>query len=323
MVKKVKGSSEKAGEKDTFKWSDDEAELLLKVTHDYKVFKAAEGVDWESVQSKYSDICKRMVDELPETPDEAKELNKDYPHKKNELTKQVVTTKLKAIRTKYRQAVDSGRISGHGRVVFMYFDLCESIWGGSPATEQIPSGFESIESEGDTGSGTTSSTETVTSLNTSVEDDQPVSKETDCSENSDDGAHKGRRELLSARLTGYKQEKLKRKIPVDAQMLSCAKEDLQLKKRMIEHMDKMDSQHDESMKKLSSNMEKLTHCIADGFSLLQGLLYSPPPSTYNPPPSTYNPYAAAGYPPPPPQQHGIVLNNGCYTDLPRDHSTTE
>ena len=199
----------------------------------------------------------------------------------------------------------------------MYFDLCESIWGGSPATEQIPSGFESIESEGDTGSGTTSSTETVgSSLNTSVEDDESVSKETDYSENPEDSAHKGRRELLSARLAGYKQEKLKRKIPVDAQMLSCAKEDLQLKKRMIEHMDKMDSQHDESMKKLSNNMEKLIHCIADGFSLLQGLLYSPPPNTYNP-------YAAASYPPPPLQQHGMVYNNSCYTDLPRDHSTTE
>ena len=50
------------------------------------------------------------------------------------------------------------------------------------------------------------------------------------SENSEDSAHKGQRELLSARLSGYKQEKLKCKIPVDAQMLSCAKEDLQLKK---------------------------------------------------------------------------------------------
>ena len=114
MSKKAKANSEK----DTFKWSDDEVELLLKVTHDYKVLKASEGVDWESVQSKYSDICKRMTDELPATPDEAKELNKDYPHNKDELTKQVVTTKLKAIRTKYRQAVDSGRKSGHGRVVF-------------------------------------------------------------------------------------------------------------------------------------------------------------------------------------------------------------
>lgn len=118
-----------------------------------------------------------MVDELLATPDEAKELNKGYPHKKDEMTKQVVTTKLKASRIKYRKAVDSGRKSGHGKVVFLYFDLCESIWGGSPSTEQIPSGLESIESEPDA-VPLTSSTETISassSLNTSVEaDDEPV-----------------------------------------------------------------------------------------------------------------------------------------------------
>ena len=43
-----------------------------------------------------------MADESLATPDEAKELNKDYPHKKEEFTKPVVTTKLKAIRIKYR-----------------------------------------------------------------------------------------------------------------------------------------------------------------------------------------------------------------------------
>jgi len=57
----------------------------------------------------------------------ASELNKDCPHKKEEITKQVPTTKLKVIRIKFRQAVDSGR-SGSGRV------YCESIWAGSPTT---------------------------------------------------------------------------------------------------------------------------------------------------------------------------------------------
>ena len=55
-----------------------------------KTLKSSEGVDWELVQSKYSDICKCMVDELPVTSDKAKELHKDYPHEKGELTKQVV-----------------------------------------------------------------------------------------------------------------------------------------------------------------------------------------------------------------------------------------
>ena len=39
-----------------FVWTDNEVELLLKVTHEYKVKKEGENVDWESVRSKYSDI---------------------------------------------------------------------------------------------------------------------------------------------------------------------------------------------------------------------------------------------------------------------------
>lgn len=68
---------------------------------------------------------------------------KDYPHKGEEITKQCLTNKLKSIRLKYRQAVDTGKRSGHGRVVLLYYQLCKSIWGGSPATQQPESGLES------------------------------------------------------------------------------------------------------------------------------------------------------------------------------------
>ena len=47
-----------------FSWTDDEVELLLKVTNEYKVSKAAENVDRESVHKKYSDILDRFKDEL-------------------------------------------------------------------------------------------------------------------------------------------------------------------------------------------------------------------------------------------------------------------
>ena len=80
-----------------FNWIDDEAKLLLKVKCDYKVSKAAEGTDWESILSKYADVLELMLAQYPETPEAAKDLNKDYPHKKTEITKQVLTTKLKAI----------------------------------------------------------------------------------------------------------------------------------------------------------------------------------------------------------------------------------
>ena len=41
----------KKGKKD-FVWTDDEAELLLNVTHHYKVQQLAEGTCWESVKSR-------------------------------------------------------------------------------------------------------------------------------------------------------------------------------------------------------------------------------------------------------------------------------
>lgn len=112
-----------------FVWTDDETELLLKVTLEYKVAKAAESVDWESIRSKYQDILSRLKVQMPSDPEEAKRLNKDYPHSMEEINKQTLATKLKAIRLKYRQAVDSGKRSDHGRVVLMYFELCEKIWG--------------------------------------------------------------------------------------------------------------------------------------------------------------------------------------------------
>ena len=43
------------------------------------------------------------------------------------------------------QSVNSGKRSGHGRVVYLYYDLCEKVWDGSPATEQMGTGLESVE----------------------------------------------------------------------------------------------------------------------------------------------------------------------------------
>ena len=86
-----------------------------------------EGVDWESVKTMYDNILALMRSELPATEEEAKELTKDYPHTKEEKTKKVLSAKLKAIRGKFREAVDSGRQSGHERVVLLYYELCERV----------------------------------------------------------------------------------------------------------------------------------------------------------------------------------------------------
>ena len=133
-----KNKGEKGKKKDCI-WTDSEAELLLNVAIGYKTSKAAESVDWVLVKSKYDDITKLYIDALPEVNDDT-----DFPHKKEQTTKLIVSSKLKSIRFKFRQAVDSGR-SGHGRVVMLYYELCQQLWAGSPATEQINVGFESTE----------------------------------------------------------------------------------------------------------------------------------------------------------------------------------
>ena len=67
--------------------------------------KISENVDWESVKTKY-DILILMRHELPETIQEAREnWTKDYPHTRKQVTRKILTSKLKAIRIKYREAV--------------------------------------------------------------------------------------------------------------------------------------------------------------------------------------------------------------------------
>ena len=41
-------------------------ELVLNIANEYKVKKAANGIDWEFVKSKYSDILELLKDALPD-----------------------------------------------------------------------------------------------------------------------------------------------------------------------------------------------------------------------------------------------------------------
>ena len=92
-----------ASKKKEFVWTDDEAELLLTVTHDYKIKHLVEGTCWESVRSKYADIVELFKKELPGDDEQRRRLSKDYPHKPEEIKKEILTTKLKAVRMKFRE----------------------------------------------------------------------------------------------------------------------------------------------------------------------------------------------------------------------------
>jgi hypothetical protein len=55
-----------------------------------------------------------------------------------------LTSNLKGIQTKYRTAVDSGRV-GHGRVVLLFFKEVEQVWGGSLVSSHLDAGLESLD----------------------------------------------------------------------------------------------------------------------------------------------------------------------------------
>ena len=54
--------------KKDFQRTDDESELLLNVSYDYKTTKAVDNVDRELVKSKYNEILKCFKTELPDEP---------------------------------------------------------------------------------------------------------------------------------------------------------------------------------------------------------------------------------------------------------------
>ena len=63
--------------------------------------------------------------------------------------------------------------------------------------------------------------------------------------------------MLDNKLNSYKQEKLKRKLPKDGQLLEYAKEDIEMKKRLVNHIEIMEEHYQDNMTKMSANMEKI------------------------------------------------------------------
>ncbi|KAE8289467.1 hypothetical protein D5F01_LYC11168 [Larimichthys crocea] len=151
------------------------------------------------------------------------ETNEEFPHVKEDITQANLTTKMKAIRGKYRNAVDTGRRSGHGRVVLLYLELCEKVWGGSPATTTIASDIETNELE--------DSASPATSVSSSLDESADV-QEVDGSV-AITPTVKQRRDLLQTRLQGHRHDRMKQKLPAEAQWLNAVEEDKQLKKKLV------------------------------------------------------------------------------------------
>ena len=115
--------------------TDDGVQMFLETTRDLKVGKSYEGVDWESVKGEYEKIHEKCVSSLP-LEDEM------FPHPASVFCRRPNYFNNKANCVKYRKNLDTGRQSGRSRIVATFFDICNKIWSGFPATESIESGLE-------------------------------------------------------------------------------------------------------------------------------------------------------------------------------------
>ncbi|XP_033990667.1 uncharacterized protein LOC117486343 [Trematomus bernacchii] len=275
--------------KEVFSWTDDEVELLLRVTLEYKTSLIQENVDWESCKLKYSDIDNLFQAQYPRT-----DTGKDFPHSVGAITKAQLAAKLKQIRIKYRHAVDTKRWSGQGRVVHMFFELCEEVWGGSPATCSLSSGIETGDLE-ELSSGPSSPR----SLERSNDSPPPESSESNGSLPAA-AVVQHRRNLLQVQLNGHRSDRLKKKLPVD----HAVQEDLKLKRRMVELMEqnqKTSTRNAESFVLMNAN-------IREGFSLMREFMHAQPhssiggqlpeqsPYLYRRPQPAYTPSPSAPHP---------------------------
>ena len=56
---------------------------------------------------------------------------------RDKRNKDCVGANLKPISANYRTAVDAGKRSGGGRLVFTFYSLCEKVWGDVPVAKPL------------------------------------------------------------------------------------------------------------------------------------------------------------------------------------------
>lgn len=97
-----------------------------------------------------------------------------------------------------------------------------------------------------------------------------------------------RREQFSETLAGYKQKRLKKKLPADAQMLHFAEKELQLKEQMFRQLESTSQEQMKTMNMVTTQLKELTNAMTGTLMLLQ--------QTHQRPPTPQFPYHQYGSP---------------------------
>lgn len=130
----IKNSQVSKKDDPTFSWTDKEVELLPESVKTFEKKMEAEGVERENLRTKYNKIM-----EIVHKNSKLKTGN--IEECMQELHKACITSKVKKVHSDYKKAADLGKRSGGRRIIMTFYDLCQDIWAGSPATTSLSSGF--------------------------------------------------------------------------------------------------------------------------------------------------------------------------------------
>ena len=220
-----------------------------------------------------------------------------------------IKEKIKNVRQDYRNAVVQCRRSGSGKFVHDYWDLLKELWGGSPTTNCIKNARTSLDNahpmEKESGSSQEPLEEVKYAedgeiLNNATNDlegvgETEVNDTSASTSTSDDFLHKPK--APTARSVDNKRKILEKKLSAnqrDQVFLNFAKDEVQLKQKLIDGLTEATKESNKALESISQPMVTVGKSIRDGLALLATTLsgvqtqqapqghaeYSPGPHNY-------------------------------------------
>lgn len=95
----------------------------------------------------------------------------------------------------------------------------------------------------------------------------------------EDNEDQHRRSLIESKVANYKELHLSKKdLSMNCQLLDCAREEIAIKKRILDQMTRIDKEYRKDMNNLNSHLQSLNNTMSQGFALMQSVLVPTPAS---------------------------------------------
>ena len=175
--------------------------------------------------------------------------------------------------------MDSGNKSVGGRVVFIFYSLCQSLWVSSATINSIPKSTDSQDASSEARESVASHfSSTVTDEIGFLDDHEKYQENADSSDdaadeeevNSNPVSNPGREKVKTFH-KNRRSQKLSTCMGAESQMLQFAKEDLNLKRKLLEQLEKSDTDFNQNIAKVGCTMDTISNVMQQYVGILGNL----------------------------------------------------